>query len=392
MSKQYLTITQAMNKIGASGTGTNFITKAQCISMGGSKINTSKLTGYANADYVVDDDIVAAQVATSFTYTLSDITVNLSLYNPPPYLQMSDYAPYTVNAHLFIEYSNGTSSVGGSVGASLATRNAAQVSYTISSVSIKVDVGKTISYMYLVLTSPTDAFISLDNRVVPYGYCMHNDTISISGQISNITDSTWASQSPLIRGDYGEDPAAVDWIIPFSIKGAYRSLPSQSHTSDSGCTIVCTYITNEILKFRSLLDLRIESTSSNSLVNNTVSSYKCTIQASGKAGNQNISKSTNALTINRIGGVDTNLYLPGDLEITTLTITLNFSTGVIGATTNITLSSPSDIFGDVNFEQSYSVALTNNTVFTIDLSDTPLRVVPISQISSRPLTIHIAFT
>lgn len=390
MSKQYLTITQAMNKIGASGAGTNFITKAQCISMGGSKINTSKLTGYANADYVVDDDIVAAQVATSFTYTLGNITVDLSLYNPPSYIQMSAYPP-TVNAYLYIKYSDGTSSVGNSVVASLTT-STNQLTYTVSNVSVSVYTSKTISYMYLVLISATDNFISLYNRIVPYGYCMHNDTISISGQISNVTDSTWANQSPLIRGDYGEDPVAVDWIIPFSIKGAYRSLPSQSHTSDSGCTITCTYITEEILKFRSLLDLRIESTSSNSLVNNTVSSYKCTIQASGKVGNQNINQSTNALTINRLGSVDTNLYLPGDVEITTLTITLNFSTGVIGATTNITISSPSSIFGDVNFEQSYSVALTNNTVFTIDLSDTPLRVVPISQVTSRPLNIHIAFT
>lgn len=391
MSKQYLTITQAMNKIGASGTGTNFITKAQCISMGGNKINTSKLTGYDNADYVVDDDIVAAQVATSFTYTLGNITVDLSLYNPPSNLQMNTYPP-TVDAYLYIIYSNGTSSVGNSVTASLTTNSTNQLTYTVSNVSINVYTSRTISYMYLVLISATDSFMLLDNRTIPYGYCMHNDTISISGQISNITDNTWANQSPLIRGDYGEDPVAVDWIIPFSIKGAYRSLPSQSHTSDPGCTIVCTYITNEILKFRSLLDLRIESTSSNSLVNDIVSSYKCTIQASGKAGNQNIIKSTNALTINRIGAADANFYLPGDLEITTLTITLNFSSGIIGATTNITLSSPSDIFGDVNFEQSYSVALTDNTVFTIDLSDTPLRVVPISQVSSRPLTIRIAFT
>lgn len=390
MSKQYLTITQAMNKIGASGTGTNFITKAQCISMGGSKINTSKLTGYDNADYVVDDDIVAAQVATSFTYTLSNITVNLSLYNPPSNLQMNTYAP-TVNAHLYIRYSDGTSSVGDSVTASTTTTN--QLTYTISQVAVNIYTAKTISYMYLVLTSATDAFISLDSRIVPYEYCMHNDTISISGQISNVTDNTWASQSPYIRGDYGEDPVTVDWIIPFSIKGAYRSLPSQSHTFDSGCTITCTYITNEILDFRSLLSLNIQSTSSNTSVNNMLTSYKCTVKVAAKYSNMSIEKSTGERTINRVGGVNSNLYLPGDLDITTLTITLNFGNNIIeGVNTTITINSASSIFEDINFEQSYPGTLIGNKVFTIDLSDTPLRVVPISQVSSRPLNIHIAFT
>lgn len=60
MSKKYLTVTQAMNKIGASGSGSNFITKSQLVDLGGSYFESDPIQSYNNQDFIIDDDIIAA--------------------------------------------------------------------------------------------------------------------------------------------------------------------------------------------------------------------------------------------------------------------------------------------------------------------------------------------
>lgn len=56
MSKSFLKISEAYNKLGLSGGGTSWIRKSELIATG--KCDTSLLTKYGNNDYVVDDDIV----------------------------------------------------------------------------------------------------------------------------------------------------------------------------------------------------------------------------------------------------------------------------------------------------------------------------------------------
>lgn len=56
MSKSFLKVSEAYNKLGLSGGGTNWIRKSELIATG--KCDTTKLEKYGNNDFVVDDDIV----------------------------------------------------------------------------------------------------------------------------------------------------------------------------------------------------------------------------------------------------------------------------------------------------------------------------------------------
>lgn len=59
MSKSFLKVSEAYNKLGLSGGGTNWIRKSELIATG--KCDTTKLEKYGNNDFVVDDDIVKSE-------------------------------------------------------------------------------------------------------------------------------------------------------------------------------------------------------------------------------------------------------------------------------------------------------------------------------------------
>lgn len=242
MSKQYLTITQAMNKIGTSGTGTNFITKAQCISMGGSNIDTSKLTNYNNTDYVVDDDIVKAAVSNYYSYTLTDLTVTFQLYNPPSGVEIVQYPRENVYAILHVW--NGTSwrNSNTPVLCSNVTTGNGTITYNFSNIRVGSFTNDTnISIVMVTLYCDTNYFVTNNGTAVSLGSLYYSNAVSVSGDSQGI-DDTFRNTGSLNRGDYGE-PEGIAWVQVTNITDMMRVLPSRTHTSDT-CTITCTYYPN----------------------------------------------------------------------------------------------------------------------------------------------------
>ena len=104
MSKQFLTIVQAYTKLGLSGGGAGWITKAQLVATG--KCDTAKLENYKDNQWVVDDDIVkkadpldsAKKQVGSITLAIGD-TDNVGFYT-------GKYGKYTMQSN-----DTGTSSI-----------------------------------------------------------------------------------------------------------------------------------------------------------------------------------------------------------------------------------------------------------------------------------------
>jgi len=74
MSTSFLTIAQANAKLGSSisGTSTSFVTKAQLVASG--KVDTSKLTGYSDNQYPIDDNILVGSTDVRILLTNSNGT------------------------------------------------------------------------------------------------------------------------------------------------------------------------------------------------------------------------------------------------------------------------------------------------------------------------------
>lgn len=78
MGKQFLTLSEVQKKIGGNLSGNSFATKALLLSTG--LCDETKLTGYDNNDFVIDDDIVKKEVITwSYEFYTFQPTLNFGV-------------------------------------------------------------------------------------------------------------------------------------------------------------------------------------------------------------------------------------------------------------------------------------------------------------------------
>lgn len=114
MSKSFLKVSEAYNKLGLSGGGTNWIRKSELIATG--KCDTTKLEKYGNNDFVIDDDIVLSELEILLSYGArksDDVTLILpKTFNPSrPFLitgnaTFYEYGRSGVTSAFVIHHSN----------------------------------------------------------------------------------------------------------------------------------------------------------------------------------------------------------------------------------------------------------------------------------------------
>ena len=78
MGKNFLTLSEVKNKIGANLSGNSFVQKSQLLTT--NLCDETKLTKYNNQDYVIDDDIIKKVETITYEYTLtvSNLSVKIN--------------------------------------------------------------------------------------------------------------------------------------------------------------------------------------------------------------------------------------------------------------------------------------------------------------------------